>query len=334
MPHTLFPACEVRFPEGLGSRRATFYLAAEEYVAQTLDTGSYLFSWIVPPTVVMGRNQLAHQEFDLDYCAAEGIDVVRRKSGGGAVFADDSNIMWSVVTGSGDVETLFRAYAQAVAASLSEIGVTAQATGRNDIVLQNGQKICGNAFYHLAGHNIVHGTMLYDTNLEAMQRALRPDPEKLKAKGVQSVRRRVGFIKDFFSGSIYDLRQQLTALLTDRCVLLSHNDIKAITHIEQSYREEAFLFGHIKSSDECLRTHIDGCGTIELRFLLRGSLVEDVNLSGDFFELRDAAAAFTKAFKGTPFTKEQLMARAKQYSLHETLRGLSQDTLLEWLASI
>ena len=109
-----FPACFVELPSYTEHRRAPFYLAAEEYIAQTLPVDNYLFSWQLGPTVVMGRNQVAHQEVDLDFCRREGIDVVRRKSGGGAIFADSRNIMWSLITGEGAVEPLFVEYAEKV----------------------------------------------------------------------------------------------------------------------------------------------------------------------------------------------------------------------------
>ncbi|MBR7027801.1 MAG: lipoyltransferase [Bacteroidaceae bacterium] len=327
MKTTMFPACEVRFSKDIAGKTATFFLAAEEYVAGKLPGGDYLFSWILPPTVVMGRNQVAHQEFDLDYCAAHGIDIVRRKSGGGAVFADHRNIMWSLITRGGDVEPIFKEYAEAVAAALTRLGATAKLSGRNDIILENGGKVCGNAFYHLKERNIVHGTMLYDTNMEAMQRALRPAPEKLKAKGVQSVRSRIGLLKDYISGGTLSLRDRLTALLTNRHITLSEADIAAIEEIERTYREPDFLFGHIQVADEVVSARIEGCGTIELHFTLRGSRVSDVSLKGDFFATTDAQCAFGEAFKGTPFTTAHLQARAKECSLHATIRGLTPKAL-------
>ena len=109
-----FPACYVAFPEGYEFRRAAFYLAAEEYVARTLPEGNYLFTWRLRPTVVMGRNQVAHQEIDLDFCRQHGIDIIRRKSGGGAIFADERNIMVSLITGAGPVESLFAEYSRCV----------------------------------------------------------------------------------------------------------------------------------------------------------------------------------------------------------------------------
>ncbi len=333
MAKALFPACEVRFPLAHSTERATFYLAAEEYVAHQFHDDNYLFSWILPPTVVMGRNQVAHQEFDLDYCERHGIDVVRRKSGGGAIFADDRNIMWSLVTGAGDVESIFKAYAEAVAAALSELGAPSSATGRNDIVLENGGKVCGNAFYHMAGRNIVHGTMLYDTNFDAMQRALKPAPEKLKAKGVQSVRRRIGLLKDYINGGTMRLRENLTSLLTDRHITLTSSDVDAIKEIETEYRAPSFVMGHLRSADEVRAMRIEGCGMLELRFSLSGSTVSHVQLNGDFFEIGDAESAFNEAFCHVPFTCANLQERAAAYELDKQLRGLSLSSLQTFLST-
>ena len=147
----------------------------------------------------MGRHQIAHQEVDLDYCRAEGIDVVRRKSGGGAIFADEGNIMWSLIAEEGPVEPLFQAYAQRVAEALGQLGAEVKVTGRNDLTLAQGGKICGNAFYHLPHRNIIHGTMLYDTDPPRMQAALHPEEAKLTSKGVASVRSRIALLKDHLS---------------------------------------------------------------------------------------------------------------------------------------
>ena len=93
-----FPACLITFPFNVEGKTAPFFLAAEEYVAAALPADNYLFAWILPPTVVMGRNQVADAEVDLEFCQREGIDVVRRKSGGGCIYADEGNIMFSLIT--------------------------------------------------------------------------------------------------------------------------------------------------------------------------------------------------------------------------------------------
>ena len=167
-----------------------FYLAMEEYVARRLAADEYFFMWQVEPTVIFGRNQLLDTEVDVEYCRANGIGVYRRKSGGGCVYADMDNIMFSYITPTVNVNFTFNNYMLMVEHLLQKLGVDAKTTGRNDILIE-GKKVSGNAFYHLPGRSIVHGTMLYDTDIEKMLRSTTPSRTKLKSKGVESVRQHI-----------------------------------------------------------------------------------------------------------------------------------------------
>ncbi|MDD6123336.1 MAG: lipoate--protein ligase [Bacteroidales bacterium] len=328
-----FPACFVELPSHTEHRRAPFYLAAEEYIAQTLPVGNYLFSWQLGPTVVMGRNQVAHQEVDLDFCRREGIDVVRRKSGGGAIFADSRNIMWSLITGEGAVEPLFVEYAEEMARALNELGADVELSGRNDIVLRDGGKICGNAFYHLPNRNIVHGTMLYDTNPRLMQGALHPDVSKLQAKGVKSVRSRVALLKDHLTFGVDELRVRLRHLLCDRSIEVDDRAVKEIEQIEQDYYDPTYLYGQSALSDVCREARIEGCGTLALHFALRGTLIERVTLAGDFFELGLAQETFNQTFAGKAFTPECLQQALLEHHPERTIRNLTTEALAKLLGT-
>lgn len=323
-----FPACYVQLPPETEHRRAPFYLAAEEYIAQVLPEDNYLFSWQLNPTVVMGRNQVAHQEVNLDFCREEGIDVVRRKSGGGAIFADRRNIMWSLVTGESAVEPLFADYAETVASALCQLGADVEVSGRNDIVLKGGGKICGNAFYHLPNRNIVHGTMLYDTDPRRMELALHPDVSKLQSKGVKSVRSRVALLKDFLPFGVEELRIRLRDLLCNRTIELDGEAVKRIEKIEQGYYAPNYLFGQSDRSDLTREARIEGCGSLALHFCLRGTLVEDVRLTGDFFETGQAAEAFAQAFRGIAFTPQELRKAIESAHPERAIRNLTAEALL------
>ena len=124
----------VRLPGSDIPRRLTFYLAMEEYVAREMPSGrDYFFTWQSEPTVIAGRNQLMEAEADTGYCRANGIALVRRKSGGGCVYSDMGNLMMSCVTDGGQVGFIFDRYLRRVALALSKRGIAAQVTGRNDI---------------------------------------------------------------------------------------------------------------------------------------------------------------------------------------------------------
>ena len=339
-----FPACYVEIPDSTATaepqfvvrRRAPFYLAAEEWIASHLPASSYLFTWQLGRTVVMGRNQVAHQEVNLDFCRENHIDVIRRKSGGGAIFADDGNIMISLVTTQGKVEPIFLEYATTVSRSLNELGAQTEVHGRNDVILMGKGKVCGNAFYHIADRNIVHGTMLYDTDPELMQGALHSNPQKLQSKGVPSIRARVGVLKGNLNApqglseaeEIVWLRSQLRQKLTDRTIELDASAVSEIEQIEQGYYADEFLLGSSAHDEEVLQARIEGCGTIEIRFSLKGSLVRKVRLTGDYFELFDAQKAFAEAFEGVAFTRESLWEAISRHHPERSIRNLSQEQLI------
>ena len=169
------------------TRILPFYLAMEEYAARIIGEEDIFFMWQVEPTVIFGRNQLLGSEVNVEYCREHGIAFYRRRSGGGCVYADMDNIMFSYITRSDEVQTTFSAYTNAVAEMLRGLGLNATASERNDVLI-DGRKVSGNAFYHIPGRSIVHGTMLFDTNMEHMLHAITPSREKLTSKGVQSVR--------------------------------------------------------------------------------------------------------------------------------------------------
>lgn len=125
----------IRFSEGIDvfNQRSLFFLATEEWVARSLPAGDWFFSWQVSPTVICGRNQEIDKEVDLVYCRRNGIDVVRRRAGGGSVFADRDNFMFSFITPGDNVTETFARYTAMIADALRGIGINAEATGRNDI---------------------------------------------------------------------------------------------------------------------------------------------------------------------------------------------------------
>ena len=328
-PH--FPACFVEFPPETEGRRAAFYLAAEEYIAEKLPADDYFFTWQLGPTVVFGRNQSIRQEVDLDFCSREGIDVIRRRSGGGAIFADRHNIMTSLVTEAEAVEPLFKEYAEAVASALRQLGAPVVVSGRNDTVLEGGGKICGNAFYHKKNRCIAHGTMLYDTNTRLMEGALHPEASKLKEKGVRSVRSRVGVLKDYLPFGVEELRRQLPLLLCNRTIVLTDDDVQQIEHLEKRYYEPEFLLGSTERNDAIRRGRIEGCGLVELHFRLHGSLVKEVELTGDFFVLDDAQQVFNSCFSGQPFTHESLVQAIRNHHPERSIRGLTEEGLIKIL---
>ena len=223
-------------------RSLAFYLAMEEYVAREVEDEAF-FVWRVEPTVIFGRNQVLENEVNLEYCSEHGVDVVRRKSGGGCVYSDLGNIMVSYVSRRGDVSEVFDRYMTAMTEALRSLGVPAEKSGRNDIMLE-GRKISGNAFHQLPDRSIVHGTLLYSTDLEALTEAIRPPEEKLRRHGVESVRQRVLNLSEYVASmtdpddalkSPEALEEYLVGYFTDGEIVLNENDIEKIKLITDTY---------------------------------------------------------------------------------------------------
>ena len=224
-------------------RRLSFYLAMEEFAARRLHLADdVFFLWQVDPTVIFGRNQVIENEVNLDYCRQHGIQFYRRKSGGGCVYADGSNVMMSYVTPSDEVVTTFSRYMQMVVAMLTELGLPATSTQNNDVLVGD-RKVSGNAFYHLPGYSIVHGTMLFDTDMQHMLNAITPPQAKLDKHGVQSVRQRIALLKDFTDISIDEFRRFAVSHLCDKELQLTDEDVRAIDTLEEEYLKPEFIYG-------------------------------------------------------------------------------------------
>lgn len=221
-------------------RRLSFYLALEEYVARRIDEPEAFFMWQVEPSVIFGRNQVAENEVNVPYCREHGIKMYRRKSGGGCVYADMDNVMLSYISDGDNVGFTFNKFVQMILLVLRKMGVEATGTSHNDIMIGD-RKVCGTAFYQLPGRNIVHSTMLYDTNMEHMLNAITPSAEKLQKKGIQSVRQRITLLKDHTSLSLEEVRTLIRQTLCDGELVLTATQMAEIEELEQTYLKEEFI---------------------------------------------------------------------------------------------
>ena len=176
--------------EGL---RLDEYLALEQTLAADIQEPT-VFTWIVAPTVIYGQHQIREQEVNEAYCREYNIQIVQRKSGGGCVYADSGNVMVSYITPSTHSQVEFEGFIARLAGALQAMGYEAVTTAHNDILV-DGHKVSGAACYALSNATIVHATMLYDVNMEALQHAITPSAEKLEKHAVQSVRQRVTNLK-------------------------------------------------------------------------------------------------------------------------------------------
>ena len=308
------------------TRKLPFYLATEEYVARYMDVDECFFMWQVKPTVIFGRNQLIENEVNLDYCRRHGIQTYRRKSGGGCVYADMSNVMFSYITKDENITLTFNRYVNLIALMLFRMGIDAKATGRNDILI-DGRKVSGNAFYHIPGRSIVHGTMLYDTNMEHMVGSITPDDEKLVSKGVSSVRQHIALLKDYTSMSLDDFKRFVKSTLCDKEVILGADAIDKIKEIEQTYLSDAFIYGKNPSYTMVRRGRIEGVGDLEVRMQIKNGIIKSANIMGDFFLVGDLDEGIINHLVGAQLEVESLRCALPE-NVGDTILHLQKEDLI------
>jgi lipoic acid synthetase/lipoate-protein ligase A len=212
----------------------------EEYVARYVFEDECFFMWQVEPSVIFGRNQLIENEVNLDFCKKHGIQMYRRKSGGGCVYADSDNVMLSYVSVGDSVGQAFNRFIQMVLLVFRRMGLEAVSTQHNDVLIDN-RKVCGTACYHVDGRNIVHSTLLYDTNMTNMLQAITPSREKLQSKGIQSVRQRITLLKDHVSLSLEEVKTLIRETICSGELVLTEKQVIEIEHMEEEYLQKEFI---------------------------------------------------------------------------------------------
>lgn len=314
------------------TRILPFYLAMEEYAARIIEEDDIFFMWQVEPTVIFGRNQVMTNEVNVDYCREHGIAFYRRRSGGGCVYADQDNIMFSYITRSDEVQKTFTAYTNAVAAMLRDLGLDASASDRNDVLIGD-RKVSGNAFYHIPGRSIVHGTMLFDTNMEFMLRAITPSREKLTSKGVESVRSHITTLCEHLSMDIESFKRHVRATLCDGEILLTAADVTEIERLTLPYLESSFLWGNDPQCEIKRGGRIMGVGTINVKVELKNGVINDLHLDGDFLPLCGAREAMLERLRGVKLETVDLQAALEGCDAGEWIMNLNNEQLITLLTN-
>ncbi len=314
------------------TRILPFYLAMEEYAARIIGEDDIFFMWQVEPTVIFGRNQLIASEVNVDYCHEHGIAFYRRRSGGGCVYADKDNIMFSYITRSDEVQTTFSSYTSAVATMLQGLGLNASASDRNDVMI-DGRKVSGNAFYHIPGRSIVHGTMLYDTNMEHMLNAITPSREKLTSKGVESVRSHITTLSEHLTMDIEAFKHYVREVMCDGEIQLTASDIAEIERLTLPYLEPTFLLGNNPRCEVERGGRIEGVGSIHANVTLKHDVVTDLHLTGDFLPLcNDVESVLLDKLRGVKLEASDLHKALDGCDTGQWILNLTNEQFIELLA--
>lgn len=279
-------------------------LAMEEYILTASGiTEPVLFFYVNAPSIIIGRHQNTVEEINTDFVREHHIRIVRRCSGGGAVYHDLGNLNYSLIR-PGDPKTTgdFSVLLTPILTALHDLGLPAELGGRNDLLL-DGAKFSGNAYYHNRHGSVTHGTLLFDSDLSILSQCLRPNPEKLSSKGIRSVRSRVCCIKDALPGirDVEELRTAITKRFSVTEQLTTRNfteeDLAIIEGIaNMRYRNDRWNYG--ESPAYTIRKQIrQPGGWIDFRADVRDNVIRSARFFGDFFspgEIDELEASLTE----------------------------------------
>ena len=315
-----------------------FNLAAEQYIFDELPRDrAYFMLWQNDNAVIIGKYQNTQAEIDEAYVAAHDIKVVRRLSGGGAVYHDLGNLNFTFIADAGEAEQLnLRVFCEPIVAALGKLGITAEINGRNDMTI-DGKKFSGNAQYMRRGRIMHHGTIMFHSDLSVLTNALRPDPSKLGSKGMKSVRSRVTNICDYAPDgtTLDDFRQLLIREIAEKNggteYVLTEADIARIEQI-RDMRYALWDWNYGKSPAGLIKKsgRIEGCGKLEVSIETEKGLISSVVFRGDFFSTAEPELLAAK-FIGKTADEKGYRAAIAGETLSDYFHGIDEEKFLNIL---
>ena len=320
-----------------GQTDPAYNLAFEEYVLLNKKEGDFLLLWQNENAVIVGRNQNTEEEIDRAFVEAHGVKVVRRVTGGGAVYHDLGHLNYSFITDCGVFDqAAMSAFTEPVVAALRGLGLNAEASGRNDITVDS-RKVSGTAQRVQGGRILFHGTLLFDSNPDMVAGALRADPAKFRSKSTKSVRSRVGNISRFLPEkmSLGEFWKYLkNSLLQGEFeeIFLDNNEMASVNKLKsEKYDTWDWNFGHSPRFDRKQKKAFPG-GILETGISVsRGGLISAVSFRGDFMSRRDVSEV-EAALTGCRYEKEAVRSVLSRFPLEEYFGGITLDEVLESLA--
>lgn len=315
-----------------------FNLALEQYVFDVLPRDrDYFMLWRNDNAIIVGKHQNTAAEVNAAYVREHGIEVVRRLSGGGAVYHDLGNLNFTfVVDATEGAGVDLRLFCAPVATALNRMGVPARVNGRNDITV-NGMKFSGNAQYVKEGRVMHHGTILFDSDLSVVGQTLQVSAEKLSSKGVDSVRSRVTNLKPFFPEGVTlaDLKRQLVSAMFEETAMVRYDftpdDIQAVEALRDSrYATWDWNWGTSPAASLRKCRRFEGCGTVEVFLDVDKGRITGLSFRGDYFGAEDAEGLAARLI-GLPLEESALRAALAPVDVARYFTGLDSARLLRLL---
>ena len=327
----------VYFVDNKGITDPRINLAIEEFVLRNMDIekDDYLLFYINQPSIIIGKNQNTIEEINTDYVEDNGIIVVRRLSGGGAVYHDLNNLNFSFLTkDDGNSFHNYKKFTQPVVDALKKLGVDAELSGRNDI-LAEGKKVSGNAQYATRGRMFSHGTLLFKTDVDAVASSLKVKKDKIESKGIKSVRSRVGNISDYLKEpmTIEEFRMEILNSIFGgeekiQYYELTEEDWKKIHEIsEERYQRWEWNYGKSPRFN-IQKTNRFPSGGIDIRMEVNKGIIEEIKIFGDFFGVGDVAD-IEKLLVGVKYDRTSIDDALKSIDTTHYFGAVSKEDFLK-----
>lgn len=327
----------MKFIDNEGITDPYINLAIEEYVLNNFgEKDTYLLFYINKPSIIIGRNQNSIEEINTKYVDENNIKVVRRLSGGGAVYHDEGNLNFSFITkDDGESFHNFQKFTQPVVEALHDLGVPAELSGRNDL-LAEGRKISGNAQFTTKGRMFSHGTLMFNSEIENVVAALNVSAEKIKSKGIKSIRSRVANIVEFLDEdmTMEEFKSHLLRHLFNVDDLndvpkykLTDEDWKEIHKISKvRYQNWDWNFGKSPKFD-IQKSHKFPAGLVDVRMDVSKGQIKSCKIYGDFFGVGDITV-IEEALIDIRYQKEEIEKALEGIDVPHYLGKINKEDLI------
>lgn len=314
-------------------------IGSEEYFMNKFDEDIF-YLYINDPCIVIGKHQNAYGEINQEYVRQHGIDVVRRQSGGGAVYHDRGNLNYGfIVKNQGkDINEVFREFTKPVLSVLNTLGAEAYFSGRNDLLLEE-KKFSGNAQYHTKDKVLIHGTILFSSDLEKVSKSLNADPRKFQDKSVKSVKSRVTNVLPYLSAPI-SIEEFSDTIIQEVLSMFPHasfyhltsEDRAAIQKLaEEKYSTWEWVYGESPNFtyQHTLKYEF---GLLDLGLRIESGILKELTIYGDFFGKKELKE-LTDLLKGLPYQRGDMEKALATVPVADYIMGLANEKFLDCLFS-
>ena len=328
----------MKFIDNKGITDPTINLALEEYVLQNFgEKDTYLLFYINEPSIIIGKNQNTIEEVNTEYVDKNNIKVVRRLSGGGAVYHDKGNLNFSFITkDDGDSFHNFAKFTEPVVQALNKMGVPAELIGRNDLLIE-GRKFSGNAQFATKGRMFSHGTLMFDSEIEHVVSALNVKKEKIESKGIKSIRSRVTNISEFLDEkmSMDEFKEIILTFIFDvddvkdvPVYELTEQDWKNVYELSKNrYQKWEWNYGKSPAYNKKV-SHKFPSGLLDVRLDVKNGIIANCKIYGDFFGLGEIQDIEHKLI-GVRHQREAVETALKDVDIPYYLGKITSEELID-----